>query len=283
MPVNDRLRFPAGITVLQAKKDAKSLSKAQAIPLSVALNIIAQRNGMNMPWSKALVSLRDSNTMLASFKLALPESHSHIIDVPAYAPVIAITGEAGSGKSVLSIELAKQQLLNFPRAKLYWTSPIGRRRIEASDASGSNHMPEHMLAKLERNYPGRVEVRAFDLETIIPREVLPAGSVVVVDDVSMIRSLISERPKWIKSALDRGIVLILSGQLTSEMFPEDIPEEVGLILMGRARFLRSPFRDYPGIEQWGAVLSDMPNYGDFVAAPIEGSWAGVVRLTSPDI
>lgn len=55
--MSTELRFPSGITVTQAKKDAKKLARAESIKLHEAQNRIAKSNGMNLPWDKAIASL----------------------------------------------------------------------------------------------------------------------------------------------------------------------------------------------------------------------------------
>ncbi|MGP9797081.1 hypothetical protein ACT3UJ_06950 [Halomonas sp. 86] len=282
MPVNDHLRFPSGITVQQAKKDARALSKSKEIPRSAALDIIAQSNGVAMPWSNAVVWLAEKNDVVASFTLPLPSSHNHIVDVPEYAPVVVITGDAGCGKSILSLELAKQHLSKHPNANLYRSSPIGRRPTEPSEVSRSLHMPEHMLVSLEKNYPGRVKVMTFEPESVFPVDA-PAGSLILVDDVSLNPTFAVDFSKWRKTALARGLVLIVCCQSPSEVFQPAVPADVGLMIMGRTKYLRTPLFDIPGIRQLSQVLAELPNYGNFLAAPLVGNWAGIIRLPAPSL
>jgi len=51
------LRFPSGITVTQAKKNAKKLAKSESIKLHEAQDRIARENGLDLPWDKAMASL----------------------------------------------------------------------------------------------------------------------------------------------------------------------------------------------------------------------------------
>jgi hypothetical protein len=66
---DDNLRFPSGVTVKQAKQDAKKEAKSQGIPLSLSLDRQACRLGMKMPWSKAIKLLRQKGAPIVNFKL----------------------------------------------------------------------------------------------------------------------------------------------------------------------------------------------------------------------
>lgn len=278
---NETLRFPTGITVAQAKKDAKALAKSQTFTLSEALDMVARRNGIDKPWSKAVAWLADNDDRIASFKLPLPTCRSHIVDVPNYAPLVVIAGQAGCGKSILAVELARQHLSNNPSARLDWMSPIGLRSIEATDASRSRCMPEHMLEALDIRHPGRVQFSEFDPESHFPGENAPAGSMVVIDDASLFPLLDSHLPKWISAALERRIVLVVCVQHLLDLIPKSVPEGLGLFLIGRARSMPNPLREYPGIAQWDQAISDLPSYGDFLVAPAIGHWADLIRLPTP--
>lgn len=55
----DSMKFPSGRTVKRCKDDAKAMRKASKatntyISYNQALNIIAQQNGINLPWDKAI-------------------------------------------------------------------------------------------------------------------------------------------------------------------------------------------------------------------------------------
>ncbi|MBB1452490.1 hypothetical protein H5159_15705 [Pseudoalteromonas sp. SG43-1] len=69
--------FPSGLSISRAKKDAKKLKKAKAIPLNQALDEIAQSE-MNLTWEQALKALSsnvyEQNTSLNEEVLTLPEA-----------------------------------------------------------------------------------------------------------------------------------------------------------------------------------------------------------------
>lgn len=69
--------FPSGLSISRAKKDAKKLKKAKAIPLNQALDEIAQSE-MNLTWEQALKGLLSNdygqNEPLNEEMLTLPEA-----------------------------------------------------------------------------------------------------------------------------------------------------------------------------------------------------------------
>jgi hypothetical protein len=55
---SDFLRFPSNRSVEQVKKDARRFSKEQGVDLTTAQNILCKKNGLDMPFSKAITHLR---------------------------------------------------------------------------------------------------------------------------------------------------------------------------------------------------------------------------------
>lgn len=70
----DNLRFPNGLSVRQAKSDAKALKKQNRIKLHEALQIIAAQNGISLPWEQVIEQLKMS--VPSQITHALPESLS---------------------------------------------------------------------------------------------------------------------------------------------------------------------------------------------------------------
>lgn len=54
----DLLHFPSGRSVGNCRKDAKRLSREKQIPLSQAQDIVAQENGIALPWAKAIATIQ---------------------------------------------------------------------------------------------------------------------------------------------------------------------------------------------------------------------------------
>jgi hypothetical protein len=60
--MNTSARFPSGRTVGRCRQDAKTLARAEGIPLHHALDRIAAHNGLAMPWPLAMNQLNSSST-----------------------------------------------------------------------------------------------------------------------------------------------------------------------------------------------------------------------------
>lgn len=77
----DALRFPSGLSVRQAKANAKKLRSEFGIKLHEAQRKIAAGNGLDLPWEQALEAIRSGqgtrvdNTALEALELASPPPH----------------------------------------------------------------------------------------------------------------------------------------------------------------------------------------------------------------
>lgn len=70
----DKLRFPSGRSVDQARQDAKTLSREAGIPLAQALDQVCSKNGMHQPWNSALASLKASANAVVCVCCSEPQS-----------------------------------------------------------------------------------------------------------------------------------------------------------------------------------------------------------------
>ena len=85
----DHLKFPSGRTVIRCKDDAKKLRKASKntdnyLSYNKALDTIAQNNGIELPWDKALTqliknqeSVPDNASSFTKFKGQVKNQQSH--------------------------------------------------------------------------------------------------------------------------------------------------------------------------------------------------------------
>lgn len=60
--MNEKLRFPDGASVEQAKKDAKKLAASKGISLNDALNIVVTHHGCVGKWQDVMNQLEESGT-----------------------------------------------------------------------------------------------------------------------------------------------------------------------------------------------------------------------------
>lgn len=210
-------RFPSGASVEQVKKDAKSLSKSEGIPLHSALNTAAAKHGIAKPWAKVLEQLAligDSDQFIV-FNL---QSAGRVVEfgLSAERPIGVIVGETGSGKSVLASLLCESHLALGVSA-LHFVSPYGI----TNDLAGrmlhkatARHGDRACLTKAERNANPLLQVtetcRATPLE--IP---VVSGDLIVVDECRQaIKIPLNE---WAASTLPLGVGVLLVVQSAREI------------------------------------------------------------------
>lgn len=102
------LHFPAGISVKQAKKDAKKLSKTSEIPLHQSQDIISFKHS-RMKWHDALNAI--STAKPESILLHTQSGKEKVIDIGVKSLNI-VYSKSGSGKSTLANIIAEQMLVN---------------------------------------------------------------------------------------------------------------------------------------------------------------------------
>lgn len=107
---DNNLRFPTGVTIAQAKKDAKKHAKQTVIPLNQALDKMVQNHGINAGWSSAVATLKKRGEPLGVFQLPLRDGQSNSVIIYPDAPFVTIVGASGTGKTVLALELGQQAL-----------------------------------------------------------------------------------------------------------------------------------------------------------------------------
>lgn len=99
------LRLPTGITVQQAKKDAKFLAKRDGITQSAALDIVANRHGLsNWP---PLMQLLNQHSHL-QFMLHDDNGAPYTLSIKGTKTLTSIVTTYGGGKTTLLLELIKQ-------------------------------------------------------------------------------------------------------------------------------------------------------------------------------
>lgn len=280
MTVTSTLRFPSGVTIAQAKKDAKSLAKTDSVSLSKAQDAVAQRNGLDMPWGKAMSWLnRQAPRPLASFGLTLRQGGNHVIDIPEHAPFIPVIGPTGCGKSVLALELARQQLAALPEARLYWCSLLSGPNQDEPEFSPDRYMAEHQLSALETCYSDRVLCLPPAAIETLPGADIPNGSVFIVDSVEHVANP-NRLFHWAEAVRKNGHMLIATGDETSYRYA---PPYFGIAFIGRTnRYDQLPTVPVHDINKLVSTLDGHDaECREFVAASENGRWIGVVRVPSP--
>lgn len=123
----DNLRFPNGLSVRQAKSDAKALKKQKRIKLHEALQIVAAQNGIALPWEQVIEKLKSSthdqipNALHATLSLnTANNTNDNSIDGGKYPAVILTT------RNVTEIEV--QWFLSLPYVQEFTREVIERGR-----------------------------------------------------------------------------------------------------------------------------------------------------------
>lgn len=147
--------IPTGLSIEQAKKDAKKLAKKLSIPLSEAQNIIAFKHGRSQ-WHVLMEQLKKQKQLVAEFTNNTRDKTE--ITFAKNKSINVIMGRPGSGKSVLLLELVTQFLeKGFPVMYLGAINP--------NSISTSNPYDSHDLiavSNLITKYPESFRVHDCD-------------------------------------------------------------------------------------------------------------------------
>ena len=229
-------RFQSGVSVPQARKDAKKLAKKENIPLHKALDVVALKNS-GLSWNKAI---KDINTipidgygedLLASFALKTQSGNAIIFSLSKRNPVAYIVGMSGSGKSVSSLLLAEQHLcagknvVYLPGHDMPMTSPI------------TQDMAHKKAIDLVSQFPDRFRISNGDAPTNISSLNFKPKTLVIIDELWMF-SRKGDVGIAITALCERGAGVIITGQSRSD-FPESLPifdsEIVSFLLLGKMK------------------------------------------------
>lgn len=113
------LIFPSGRSVERCKQDAKKLVKQSKssnspIQLSSALDIVAQRNGVNKPWDSALKSLTQMTSNYSNVKMAQTHLLGHALNLLVENKLIDLDSEQVLDDEYLECELlGKPSIINW--------------------------------------------------------------------------------------------------------------------------------------------------------------------------
>lgn len=101
------MRLPTGISVDQAKKDAKKLAKESDLILAEAQDSVAQKHSRSS-WAAMMNMLNNHNQLSASLKQSF--FTKEVVKFPGHKSLTTVVGSAGSGKTLLLLEFASQWL-----------------------------------------------------------------------------------------------------------------------------------------------------------------------------
>lgn len=295
--MSNNLRFPSGRTVAQAKKDAKALASRESLRLHQAQDVIARRNGLKLPWAKALAWLRQQSQPLMSFRLPLDHERGegathHVLDLYPEASTAVIVGTTGTGKTVLALELARQSLAaNAPA--VHYCAPEGMFGVslELGRSVAVSDLSTRQLLALRSAAPARFYVHQLSRNSA-PTEALPdlrPGTVVLVDELAYLARSQAELVEWMTWAQERQSVLILVTQSPMDGVSRAALEQyVGALFMGKAvdamRAVPNPTDEVALLIRANRELRCRPGeYSEFMVVGTRPEWAGFVRLPSPTL
>ena len=164
---------PIGISISQAKKDAKKLAKSKEIPLSQAQDQIAFKHSRST-WAEAMSQSNQSISL--DFKESLLGIQK--IKLPSQASLSLVVGQTGAGKSVLCYEIMAQ-LAEQKIPVTYLATHNGSRITEKNAADWAEY--QNLLFDVQDKYPEFIQV--FDLDTDVDLDVISLrGGVLIVDE-----------------------------------------------------------------------------------------------------
>lgn len=101
------MRLPTGISVDQAKKDAKKLAKELDVNLSEAQDAVAQKHSRSS-WAAMMNMLNNHHQLSVSLKQSF--FTKEVMKFPEHKSLTTVVGQSGSGKTLLLLEFASQWL-----------------------------------------------------------------------------------------------------------------------------------------------------------------------------
>lgn len=99
------MRLPTGLSVRQAKKDAKKLSRKKLIKQSEALDLIAFDNG-RASWSDLTHQIKSQSKVCA--RINSDFSADSVLELPSEKSITVVAGVTATGKSTLLRDLSVQ-------------------------------------------------------------------------------------------------------------------------------------------------------------------------------
>ena len=162
-------KFPSGISVTQAKKDAKKLAKSSELKLSKAQDLIAFKHGRTS-WAVLINQLSTQNSLSLHFNKGEQQ-----LNFPKEKSFTIVEGVSGAGKSVLLIEAASQ-MIKAGHPVVYFT--CGLSMVHPSD------LALQAVIQQQKMNPDLFRVYDFLDENIDLESFKLNGSILLIDEVA---------------------------------------------------------------------------------------------------
>lgn len=153
------LTLPSGISIRQAKRDAKTLSKTNGVQLSKAQDLIAFKHGRSS-WATLINQLATQKSLALSFN-----DHKQILSFPEGKTLSIIEGRVGFGKTVLLIEIASQWV-NAGYPIIYLSTGFSQNELLQLKQLSSSSLSQNLLKVLDFNDP-KLDLVSFKLDGAI--------------------------------------------------------------------------------------------------------------------
>ena len=234
-----QIRFPSGITVIQAKKDAKRVQKTRNCTLSEAQDITSIENGVDLPWNKAVKHLRDSipfvDIHLGTRRLQLTHDK----------PIGSLIGFSGCGKSVAALIIAEKHLLEGK--DVHWITY----KWPENEYVVQRDMSLQQSLALSKKYPNQYythspDKRFFEKKSLFSKFKPKKESLIIVDEAYLISQRFNAED-IVKTAakFKSGFLLLEQDGVYLENFGWDMTNKhfISFIMIGFAnvRTLHSEF------------------------------------------
>lgn len=174
--MNLPVRLPSGVTIDQAKKDAKKRAKSLSIPLYQAQDEVARSNGLHCSWSEGMKHLNGDGRPLANFKIG-----PRHVQLTREKPVAPIIGSTGSGKSVASLILAEQHLK--AGGQVVWATFS----LPEPGAVYPGDLIPGFARALVAAYRGFTVLPIDDGKGLIDRLQVQPNTLIIIDEVALLR------------------------------------------------------------------------------------------------
>ncbi len=171
-------RLPTGVSVIQAKKDAKRLANKSEISLAQAQNEVALKHG-RADWPTLMNQLKTQNDLSVTLQQSFLNKVT--LDFPENKSLNIVVGQSGSGKSLLLLEFAAQWLQKgFPVIYL------------GADVANAEKIPTQFHGAiatrfLSSKYPDlfkTIAISTFDKEFSLD-DLMLDGAVLIVDEIDL--------------------------------------------------------------------------------------------------